>query len=206
MAKKYSKIYRFRVSLREIEPEIWRVIEVPETYTFWDLHVAIQDAMGWLDCHLHEFVPGAPSKPSAFRIGIPEGPEDREYVAGWTVPIKQFFAAPGSSARYDYDFGDGWSHEVRLEAIEPRQKGTGYPRCTAGERACPPEDCGGPAGYQRLLEALADPRDEEQEDLIDWLKGCSNDYYPYDPEAFDPTAVEFWDPKERWEMMMEDQG
>jgi len=53
---KYNRVYQFRITLEEIEPDIWRVIQVPETYNFWDLHVAIQDAMGWQDCHLHEFI------------------------------------------------------------------------------------------------------------------------------------------------------
>jgi hypothetical protein len=53
----YQKIFRFRVSLTGSEPEIWREIDVPDHYNFWELHVAIQDAMGWLDYHLHEFTP-----------------------------------------------------------------------------------------------------------------------------------------------------
>jgi hypothetical protein len=41
-----GQILRFKIQLREIRPAIWRRIEVPASYTFWDLHVAIQDAMG----------------------------------------------------------------------------------------------------------------------------------------------------------------
>jgi len=202
VSKPKGRIYRFRVSLLDIEPEIWRLIEVPETYTFWDLHVAIQDAMGWLDYHLHAFVPDTLRDLGAVRIGIPEGPMDHEYVAGWTVPIARHFANPGDAARYDYDFGDSWSHEVRLVAIEPRERGAKYPRCVGGERACPPEDCGGVPGYYRLLEVLADPHDEEHEEMIEWLKGHAKNYFPYGPDAFDAAAVRFWNPKKRWKMMM----
>ncbi len=202
MSKRKAHIYRFKVSLLGIEPEIWRLVEVPETYTFWDLHVAIQDAMGWLDYHLHAFVPETLRGPNVGPIGIPEGPTDDEYVAGWTVPIALHFANVGDAARYDYDFGDGWSHEVRLVAIELRERGTKYPRCIGGERACPPEDCGGIPGYHRLLEVLADPRDEEHDEMVEWLKGHAKNYFPYRPDLFDASAVRFWDPKKRWKMMM----
>jgi hypothetical protein len=202
MSKPQSRICRFKVSLLDIDPAIWRIIEVPETYTFWDLHVAIQDAMGWLDYHLHAFEPDASEKLAAGHIGIPEGPTDDEFVAGWTVPITRHFAKPGDAARYDYDFGDGWSHEVRLMTIEPRERGAKYPRCIGGERACPPEDCGGVPGYYRLLEILADPSDEEHDEMVEWLKGHAKNYWPYHADKFDPASVRFWDPKKRWKMMM----
>jgi len=203
MTKLKARIYRFKVSLLDIEPEIWRFLEVPETYTFWDLHVAIQDAMGWLDYHLHAFVSDTLRDLGAVRIGIPEGPMDDEYQAGWTVPIARYFANPGDAARYDYDFGDGWSHEVRLVAVESIERGVKYPRCTGGKRACPPEDCGGVPGYYRLLEILADPHDEEHEEMVEWLKGHAKNYFPYRPDAFDAAAVRFWNPKKRWRMMMD---
>ena len=204
MSKPKTRTYRFKVSLLGIEPEIWRLIEVPDTYTFWDLHVAIQDAMGWLDYHLHSFEPATVGDSNPGRIGIPESPMDDDYIAGWTVPIARYFANPGDAARYDYDFGDGWSHEVTLVAIGPRERAK-YPQCIGGERACPPEDCGGISGFYRLLEVLADPRDEEHEDMVEWLKGHAKNYFPYRPDVFDASAVKFWDPKKRWKMMMSDE-
>ena len=202
MSKQQSKIFRFKISLLEIEPEIWRVIEVPESYTFWDLHVAIQDAMGWLDYHLHSFDPNSSSRPDNRAIGIPEGPMDSDFIAGWTIPITKHFIGRGDSARYEYDFGDGWIHEIELLAIEPKQSDITYPRCISGERACPPEDCGSIPGYYRLVEILSDPKDPEYQDMIEWLKGHAKNYYPYDPEFFDADSVNFWDPKKRLEMML----
>ncbi|HEX9756959.1 MAG TPA: plasmid pRiA4b ORF-3 family protein [Nitrospiria bacterium] len=202
MNKPKARIYRFKVSLLGIEPEIWRLIEVSETYTFWDLHVAIQDAMGWLDYHLHEFVPESLRASNTGRIGIPESSMDDEYIAGWTVPITEYFASAGDLARYDYDFGDGWSHEVRLMAIEPKERGTKYPRCIDGKRACPPEDCGGISGYYQLLEILADPQDDEHDEMVEWLRGHAKNYFPYHPDMFEASAVKFWNPKKRWKMMM----
>ena len=71
MRKRFNKVYQFKISLKGIRPPIWRRIQVPETYTFWDLHVAIQDSMGWLDCHLHEFEIIDPSTGMKVEIGIP---------------------------------------------------------------------------------------------------------------------------------------
>lgn len=202
VSKPKAHFYRFRISLLDIEPEIWRLIEVPETYTFWDLHVAIQDAMGWLDYHLHEFVPERLRDPNTGHIGVPQGPTDDEYVAGWEVPVARYFERPGDASRYEYDFGDGWIHMVRLEAIEPKERGVKYPRCVDGKRACPPEDCGGVPGYYRLLKVLANPHDEEHDEMVDWLKGHAKDYFPYHPDEFIPGTVKFWNPKKRWKMMM----
>lgn len=200
MSKQDSKIYRFKISLLDIEPEIWRVIEVPESYTFWDLHVAIQDAMGWLDYHLHSF--NSSDNSGNKKIGIPEGPMDSDFVAGWTIPITKHFASPGDLACYSYDFGDGWTHEVELIAIEQKESNTKYPRCTKGKRACPPEDCGGVPGYYRLLDILSDSDHQEHEEMVEWLKGHAKNYDPYDPDFFDPESVKFWDPQKRWQMMM----
>ncbi len=75
----------------------------------------------------------------------------------------------GSKATYIYDFGDDWLHQIVVEQIgEPDPKLT-YPNCIEGKRACPPEDCGGPPGYERLLEILGDPKHEEHDDMVDWL-------------------------------------
>ena len=83
-----SKIFRFKIALQGIEPEIWREIDVPEIYNFWELHVAIQDAMGWLDYHLHEFVPHKSGPTKGAHIGIPGFDENENIIAGWELPIK----------------------------------------------------------------------------------------------------------------------
>ena len=110
-----DRVYQFRITLRDIEPAIWRQIQVPEYYTFWDLHVAIQDAMGWTDSHLHLFTVGP-----AFRgntgIGIPM--EDGT-IAGWKVPIEENFTEEEPDMEYLYDSGDSWVHDIVLEKILP---------------------------------------------------------------------------------------
>ena len=202
MTKNRSNIlYQFRIALSEIEPTIWRIIQVPSGYSFWDLHVAIQEAMGWLDYHLHAFRVRMPHKRKEIEIGIPNDEEyDHPVLPGWEVPITRVFAEPGEMATYDYDFGDGWSHTVLLEGILLKEKGAKYPLCIAGQRACPPEDCGGVPGYYQLLEILADPNHLEHQEYNEWLKGHAKNYYPYKPDEFNPAEVKFWDPKRRWKM------
>lgn len=146
MPKKDQKnIYQFKITLEGIKPPIWRRIQVPESYSFWDLHVAIQDSMGWEDYHLHEFNILNPKTGIKDNIGLPSDDwgDDKTVIPGWKTPISSYFSALNKKAAYEYDFGDSWDHKVALEKILPFEFGVQYPRCLAGERACPPEDCGG---------------------------------------------------------------
>ena len=147
-----KKIYQFKISLKGIRPSIWRRIQIPENYDFYELHVAIQDAMGWYDYHLHQ---------------------------------------------YEYDFGDSWEHKVVLEKIIPAEEGEKYPKCIAGKRACPPEDCGGIWGYEELLNIMSNPKHPKYKERKEWLGG------KLEPEKFDPKAVVFEDPKERLKLRLE---
>jgi len=190
-----QEVLQFKVTLLEVDPPVWRRILVPATYSFWDLHVAIQDAMGWLDYHLHQFKLTHDQARPTF-IGIPDEdfPSGRETLPGWEIPVTEHIAQPGVKSTYEYDFGDGWEHEVLLEGTPGAKPEADYPICLAGERACPPEDCGGPYGYAEFLKAIADPRHDRHEELLDWVGGR------FDPEAFDPKSIDFEDPQERWEL------
>ncbi len=195
----FGQIYRFRVTLEAVEPPIWRLIEVPETYTFWDLHVAIQDAMGWLDSHLHRFEMKNPASKKNQEIGIP-GFDDREQntVAGWQCLLADYFSLKNPKALYLYDFGDNWRHEIKLEGISKRANKQKYPCCLDGLRACPPEDCGGAKGYQDMLKILSNPKSKKYEETMEWLGK------KYDPNFFDFKKVFFWDPRRRWSMVFEE--
>lgn len=194
----FQKVYRFRIILLETEPAVWREIDVPADYNFWELHVAIQDAMGWLDYHLHEFQPAKKGPTQGKRIGIPDEEFDDQVVAGWTVPIKKYFTTLGNAIGYAYDFGDGWLHEVRLMGMYLADAKADFPLCVAGERACPPEDCGGVYGYQYLLDILKNPQHEEYTQRVDWLKNHAKNYWPYKPDNFSAKRVKFDDPYKRW--------
>ena len=174
---------------------------MPAEASFWDLHVAFQDAMGWKDYHLHLFRIRNPEDGRTDSIGIPDDdpfPGAEPHLTGWEIPVAEYFRLPGDHAEYDYDFGDGWAHDVLLEQIALCIPRTKVPRCLEGARACPPEDCGGVPGYERLLEVLADPSHEEHASMLEWVGGA------YDPAAFDPARVRFDNPKKRWEMAFDD--
>ncbi|MBI5232762.1 MAG: plasmid pRiA4b ORF-3 family protein [Deltaproteobacteria bacterium] len=196
MAKDYDLVYQFKVSLKNISPPIWRRIQVPGTYTFWDLHVAIQDVMGWEDYHLHLFKIVNPATAEKERIGIPDEEFDIDYktLPGWKRRIARYFSIDNPEAEYVYDFGDNWKHEIEMEDILQRKKDVKYPVCIAGKRACPPEDCGSIWGYQDFLEIIMNPSHERHEEMLRWVGGR------FDPECFDVGKVHFDDPKKRWKL------
>lgn len=194
MKKKFERVCQFKITLKGVRPPIWRRIQVPETYTFWDLHVAIQDAMSWLDYHLHRFEIINPSTDMKEEIGIPD--EDFEWdikiLPGWERKIADYFSMDSTKADYIYDFGDNWEHMIKLEKIVSRDKDIKYPICIAGKRASPPEDCGGIWGYGDFLEIIMNPNHEEYEEMLEWVGG------EFQPEHFDIKEVHFDDPDERW--------
>ncbi|MCF7708665.1 MAG: plasmid pRiA4b ORF-3 family protein [Verrucomicrobia bacterium] len=194
-------IYQFKITLTAITPLIWRRIQVPAMYSFWELHVAIQDAMGWLDCHLHTFRIPEEHENRFIEIGSPSDVfDDETIIPEHKTPLAQYVTDPGQVIKYEYDFGDGWLHEVLLEEALPKTKGARFPKCIDGERACPPEDCGGPPGYYELLETLQNPEHEEYEDSVDWLKNHLKNYHPFNPDEFSPSKVRFDNPKQRWKI------
>lgn len=151
--------------------------------------------MGWWDYHLHEFRVHERERGRKLLIGIPTGEEmegSSEVLPGWEISVIDHFSEPGDRAEYEYDFGDGWVHEVTLLGIEARVTGQRYPQCVAGERACPPEDCGGVPGYQTLVEALLDPEHSEFEALGEWIPPG------WGPELFRPENVRFDNLARRW--------
>ncbi len=186
-----ANVLQFYAVLEDIAPPVWRRLQISERETFWGLHCALQDTFGWLDYHLHEFILGQGGD-TTLHIGIPddEGLGDT-ILPGWKQPLAPIFTSPGFEMLYLYDFGDDWHHRVRFEGAVPAEKGVRYPRCLDGERAGPPEDVGGPHGYAEFLEALADPRHPEHEDMKAWVG------IDFQAERFDPAAVRFSRPLPR---------
>ena len=187
-----KKVLRIKITLKDTKPPVWRRILVSSDSSFWDLHVAIQDAMGWMDCHLHQFeVFNRRWKRETF-IGIPddEFESGREMIPGWTTAISRYLNSTNPKVMYIYDFGDDWEHSVVLEKALPADDGP-YPRCIGGRRRCPPEDCGGPPGYEEFLRIIGDKTHEQREDMLEWVGGH------YDPDEFDSEDVIFDDPRER---------
>ena len=176
-----TRVVQFKVTLRGARPPIWRRVQVPATFSLEGFHYVIQAAMGWENCHLHQFLVGgvyySALSPGGLAIEWNDEMEDER-----AVTLGDLVRREGQKFLYEYDFGDGWRHDVLVEKLLDAEEGVRYPVCTGGKRACPPEDCGGVWGYESLLEALADPDDPDHEDMAEWAGEI-------DPEAFDLDAV-----------------
>jgi Plasmid pRiA4b ORF-3-like protein len=171
-------VYQLKVTLADLEPPIWRRIEVPDV-TLGELHDILQVVMGWHDSHMHQFIVDG----TYYGQIMPDG-FDLEIKDEDGVLLSQVIGDQ-KKARfvYEYDFGDSWQHEIVVEkTLEPEPK-VHYPRCVEGARACPPEDCGGSWGYVDFLEAMADPKHENHRDMKEWIGG------KFDPEKFSSVAV-----------------
>jgi len=168
-----SGAYQIKVSLRGAKPPIWRRLVVPASATLADLHVIIQYAMGWDDYHLHVFDVGG------IRYGVPE--PELQFRDEARVRLSDVAPTERAKFRYEYDFGDGWEHDIVVEKIldEPVKQAVLH----GGRRASPPEDCGGIWGYAHLLEVLADSTHEEHEQLSTWVGG------EFDPDEFDIDGI-----------------
>lgn len=160
-AKSPSPVYQLRIELAYIRPTVWRTILIPASATLTRLHGTILRAMGWAGGHLHEFTIGHESygmPDPDFDNGRPIKSEGRYTLASAVGTIKSF--------HHVYDFGDGWEHLIKVEKILPPDPGLKTPVCLAGANACPPEDCGGPPGYEAFLEAINDPKHEDHDDML----------------------------------------
>ncbi|MGA9407714.1 MAG: plasmid pRiA4b ORF-3 family protein [Bacteroidota bacterium] len=171
------KIYTIKAILSGSEPLIWRRFVVPGEYKLSKLHRVLQVVMGWGEAHLHEFIFNGVSfgEPSPEYGDVKMFDHKKMTLSGMIHEEKRSFT-------YIYDFGDGWQHELTVERIAAPEKDARYPICLAGERACPPEDCGGMGGYDDLLEALENPKTEDQKELAEWVGD-------FNPEVFDLEKV-----------------
>ncbi|MFC1524025.1 plasmid pRiA4b ORF-3 family protein [Thermodesulfobacteriota bacterium] len=174
--------YQLKVSLLYSKPPIWRRIQVPGGMTLARLHDVIQLCMGWTDTHLHQFMIG-----NDF-YAIPD--EDDEWGEIRTLDESKFKlcdleADMRKHCMYEYDFGDGWEHKIKIEkVIPPDDKPAPHPILLAGARACPPEDIGGPPGYEDFLAALQDPQSEEHAEMLEWYGSD-----PFDPDFFEMDEI-----------------
>ncbi len=165
-----------KVTLADSKPKIWRRICVPLVSRLGALHDAIQISMGWENSHLHCFRIGK----EEYAVHYDGDPDplglDADAVVLWELGMKD----RGFKFTYEYDFGDGWTHEIEIEKTQKMGPTRFYPYCEKAVRACPPEDCGGIPGYARLLRILKNPNHSEYEDMLDWL-GLDN----FDPKEVD---------------------
>lgn len=189
--------YIFKIKLRGLtKPSVCRRVSVPDNFTFAEFHLIIQAAFGWGNCHLYEFVDSLfrPKCRIAESSHFEFCDEDDVQNADETI-ISGYFKSVGDKCVYTYDFGDGWEHDVVLEGVE--NDGKSDPECISGKGLCPPENCGGIYGYERLKElAKVDYISPEDEELFEWY---GFDYDCFDPEYFDLDEAKF--AVSNWDMM-----
>jgi hypothetical protein len=175
-SKKSKLLYQIKVTLLGSKPPIWRRLIVKDNIRLDQLHSVLQVAMGWFNCHLHQYRVG-----SSY-IGIPDLDFDMDVTDERKVCLQDIISNPNDSFVYEYDFGDGWEHKIVLEKILPLDFSES-PVVIKGKKACPPEDCGGIWGYSDFLDAIQDPRHEEHESMTEWVGG------EFDPDAFDMKFI-----------------
>jgi Plasmid pRiA4b ORF-3-like protein len=169
-----------KITLDEVEPAVMRRIVVPADIRLDRLHLVIQAAMGWTNSHLYEFRIGGAGWGEPDPDGLYDGPLDAKKAR-----LDAVLAGAGRKTfSYLYDFGDGWSHTVKLEKTAPGIPGEPNILLLDAVGRCPPEDCGGAPGYENLLEILADPEHEEHEETLEWSGGV------FDPARADLPMLE----------------
>ena len=179
---KSCKIITLHVQIDDIEPPIWRRIAVDGDITLRMLHHIFQAAFGWTDSHLHEFT----IDDASYQMLDNENVLDFMGEMGDTPVFDdrkaklQRLIQPGQEFLYLYDFGDGWRHIVRVEAIEAQTEPIYSATILEGKRAGPPEDVGGPGGYEAFIDTIIKRRNtDEAIEYLEWVGG------DFDPEAFD---------------------
>ena len=173
-------VARIRIELQDLEPKIWRRIDVPLSSTLAAHHDIIQVSFRWQGYHLHEFVVGErvygePSDEDEFY--------ERKVDKAAAVRLKTLVERGVDRFLYVYDFGDNWRHDVIVEEVRDGEADIDYPAFVDGARRCPPEDVGSTDGFMDFLEAVLDPGHEEHRRMIEWYGG------PFDPADINERMV-----------------
>ena len=173
-------VARIRIELRDLEPKIWRRVDVPLSSTMEALHHVIQASFRWQDYHWYEFA-------VSDRIyGLPiddDIPSDRKTYKASAIRLKTLIERGVDRFLYVYDFGDDWRHDVIVEEVRDGDEDAEYPAFVDGARRCPPEDVGGTEGFMEFLEAVLDTTHEEHARMLEWCGGT------FDPEDIDEQEI-----------------
>lgn len=181
-AKPLRLIYQIKVTLTGIRPPIWRRLLVRSDITLEQFHEILQDAMGWMNCHLHQFEHADEVYGMEVQNELALDFDDEVADEG-KHRLSELLRWEKDALIYEYDFGDSWRHKVVLERMFPFDPRAPLAQCAKGKRACPPEDCGGSWGYLEMLRILGDPEDAEYEETWEWVGE------DFDPERFDLNEI-----------------
>lgn len=188
-----AKALQLKVTLKNSKPLIWRRIIVPADYSFFDLHVAIQDVMNWSGYHLHQFFNGIPYSKNSIVIGWPTDEMDFD-ADERKVRIGKYLKKEKDYVFYEYDFGDSWEHKVELEKFVDMDDQLKYPQIVGGKNASPLEDCGGIFGYRNLIDVMGDVNHKEYKEMVERFDFI--DQNDFDPSYFAMEEIKFRDTKE----------
>jgi hypothetical protein len=170
-----TPLYDLRISIRNIEPAIWRRVIVWDWTTLDSLHLIIQELFGWQNYHLYHFdVKG---------VGYESPNPESDATSSVDIPLMELGIGDGDVLTYVYDFGDQWELDIRVLGSPPIDPDTSYPHCVEGQRAGPPDDSGGPHRYTESLKILANSSHPEFEEIRSWYDNA------FDPEMFDLRAM-----------------
>ena len=161
-----GNIYQLKILLKDVKPSIWRRIQVKDSLNFLELSTIIQISMGWSGKHFHMFVIDNEE------IGFID-----DVCNSKDFKIKKYLNKEGTKIIYEYDFRDGWEHDIEVEAILPPEETKFYPNCLEGH--CPAENCGGPWAYEDLLEVIRDKKHSDNKKMVEWVGS------DFKPERFD---------------------
>lgn len=178
------RIIELKVTLEHVDPAVTRALEVPADIRLDRLHETIQAAMGWQNSHLYQFCIGEPYQMGVERWVMPSFLDSPEDLPADKATLEQAIAKAGEAGlTYLYDFGDDWEHRMEVGELRDAKPGDLYPRLTDVAGACPPEDVGGPPGFEMFKEAVADPKHPEHADLKEWYGGA------FDPDTPDSDEL-----------------
>ncbi len=177
--------YQIKITLKWSKPIIWRRIIVYSGLPLEDFHYVIQTVMPWCDAHLHQFI-----KDGKY-YSVPEEEEwDASSVIDYSeITISDLISSEGDKMMYEYDFGDGWRHDILLEKILKSPDSDPLAEFVDGENACPPEDCGGVPGYMHLLEVLHNPQHPDYGNTRNWLGLEEGEEFDPEDMGFDPEEI-----------------
>lgn len=188
-------IIELKVTLEYIEPAVTRTLQVPADIRLDRLHLTIQAAMGWQNAHLYQFCIGEPYQWEAERWVAPDFVDSPNDLPADKTTLDQAVSKAGEAGlTYLYDFGDDWEHHLELGETSKPEPGQLYPRLTDITGTCPPEDIGGPPGYEMFVAAMADPKHPEHADLKDWY----GDTFNPNTSARDELTLEVLKLAKRW--------
>ncbi len=173
-----DKIFEFKVQIKGVKPSVYRVIQVPSDFTFFQLHVAIQIAFDWENAHWHIFnIDGE-------EIGIDDDDAFVPPLDETAIKLNEKVHSIKQKSEYTYDFGDNWDHQITLMKILNKKEDETYPKCVRGARNSIPEDIGGVWGFMEFKEIINDKNHPRYKEMSEWYEATE-----YDEDDFDKNLL-----------------